>query len=59
MRMPANCGDVSVFVDGCAVEVFCGGAVMTAMAFPIGSEDGVLLCNGSDGLLRAEWWTVK
>lgn len=56
MSMPAAADKVEVFIDACAVEVFCGGEVMTAVAFPKGEQYGIsICCNGSRPLHTACW----
>lgn len=58
MHMPARGGVIDVFLDACAVEVFCGGEAMTAIAFPIGEAYGVdVLAEG--GALWVSCWQMK
>lgn len=54
MPMEARDGQVemTVFVDNCAIEVFAGGQVMSAVAFPKSEKYGVSAC--ADGKATVE-----
>ena len=51
--------DMTVYVDGCSVEVFAGGEVMSALAFPEGDAYDVSVEAAGKAFVKAECWKMR